>query len=249
MIDVAGIDYFGSNGSRFNDMKRLLITSILLVTSFCILAEGKPSKNPLMSSDTVVWVGLDYSMVRMIGTTDFNMPDVIFPGMLEKWNQLFLDERVELVAKTLGKRVVTDIGGVTERNKTATSEQIILTPDPKFMVKESHITQQDISAAVRSYRMEKTNGLGLVFIVDRLVRRPLYEPVTDTDSIGRHHGQTGGQTGGEARGAVYVVFFDIATREVISAEREVHPVATGSNFRNFWFGIIKDTDKNLGKYR
>jgi hypothetical protein len=49
-------------------------------------------------------------------------------------------------------------------------------------------------------------------------------------------------------GAVYVVFFDATTREVISVEREVHQ-AGGNGFRNFWFGVIKRTDENLSKYR
>ena len=67
-------------------MKRLFIAAILLILGFCVLAKEKPNKHPLMASDTVVWAGLDYSMVRMIGTNDFKVPDAIFPGMLEKWN-------------------------------------------------------------------------------------------------------------------------------------------------------------------
>ena len=49
--------------------------------------------------------------------------------------------------------------------------------------------------------------------------------------------------------AVYVVFFDIATRKVISSKREVRYVNTGNGFRNLWFGPIKDTDSDLSKYR
>jgi len=196
----------------------------------------------LMASDTVVWAGLDYSMVRMIGGSnfeyDFKVPDLIFPGMLEKWNQLFLDERVELVANALGKRVSVDIGGVTERNKAATPKQVILTAGPQDVIKESHITQQDIAAEVRSYKMEKTNGLGLVFVVDRLVN---LSPAADRPGIATRSPRSSGA-------AVYVVFFDIATRKVISAKRELHFVSTGGNFRNFWFGPIKSTDKNLREY-
>src|SRR6266496_5193011 len=121
-------------------MKKLLITTALLIIGLC--GSAKETKNPLMASDTVVWAGLDYSMVRMIGGNNFeygfNVPDLIFPGMLEKWNQLFLDERVELVANALGKRVSVDIGGVTERNKAARAKQVILTPGPKDVIKESH---------------------------------------------------------------------------------------------------------------
>jgi hypothetical protein len=215
-------------------MKRPFITAILLLVGFYSLA--KEVKHPLMASDTVVWAGLDYSMVRMIGANDFKVPDAIFPGMLEKWNRLFIDERIHKVAKALGKQVSIDIGGVTERNKTATAKQIISTPGPTDTVDQSHITQQDIATEVQSYKLEKTNGLGLVFIVDRLGR---YKRA----GLGPHS-----ETYMASGGAVYVVFFDVATREVISVEREVHQ-AGGNGFRNFWFGVIKRTDENLSKYR
>ena len=215
-------------------MKRLFITTILLFISFCSLANEV--KLHLKATDTVIWVGLDYSMVRMIGANEFKNADAIFPSMLERWNTLFIDERLQKVESALGKLVSVDIGGVTERNKTATVKQIILTPGPTDTVEQSHITRQDIAAEVRSYKMEKTNGLGLVFIVDRL---GLYKHAR----IGRDS-----ETYMASGGAVYVVFFDVATRKVISAEREIHQ-AGGSGFRNLWFGVIKGTDKNLSKYR
>jgi len=215
-------------------MKRLLITTILLHVGFCSLA--KEVKPPLMASGTVVWAGLDYSMVRMIGANEFKSADAIFPSMLERWNTLFIYERSQKVESALGKLMIVDIGGVTERNKTASPKQIILTPGPTDTMEQSHITQRDIAAEVRSYKLEKTNGLGLVFIVDRL----------------GPHKQTGVGPRAETHmgfgGAVYVVFFDVATREVISAEREIHQ-AGGSGFRNLWFGVIKRTDESLSKYR
>ncbi len=197
-----------------------------------------------MASDTVVWAGLDYSKARMIGGKDFefgfNSPDTLFPGMLEKWNQLFLDERMEMVAHTLRRRVLVDIGGVTERNKKATEEQIILKPGSEDVSDKSHITPQDIGAEVLSYNMGKTNGLGLVFIIDRLIS-PHYMPAAK---------QLGGNTSVNfGIVAIYVVFFDIATREVISVKREVHRVGSGGGFRNYWFGPIKDADGSLGRYR
>jgi hypothetical protein len=214
-------------------MKKALLFAIFLAVNLSVPAKDKHSKNPLMASGTVIWAGLDYSMVRMIDGNKsefgFNVPDAIFPGMLDKWNQLFIDERVERVAKALGKRVSLDIGGVTERNKTATSEQIVLAPGPNDGIADSHITQRDIAVAVQSYKLAEKSGLCLVFIVDRLVN-------------GARHLRPSG-------GAVYVVFFDVATREVISATREFHFVSSGGNFRNFWFGPIKETDKKLSKYR
>jgi hypothetical protein len=215
-------------------MKNLLVTTALVLVGFCSLA--KESKHPLMASETVVWAGLDYSMVRMIGADQFKGADAIFPGMLEKWNSLFLDERIQKVEKSLGKLVSVDIGGVTERNKTATAKQIIRTPGANDTLGQSHITPQDIAAEVQSYKMEKTNGLGLVFIVDRLGRYNFGAISPNSPPI---------MTAG---GSVYVVFFDVASREVISVERKIHQ-AGGSGFRNLWFGVIKSTDSGLSKYR
>jgi hypothetical protein len=205
----------------------------------------KPGDIPLIKSDTVIWAGLDYSMVRMIGTNDFNVPDLIFPGRLDKWNALFLDERIERVAHTLGKRVLVDIGGVTELNKTANKDQIILRRGSQRAITEkSHITPENIATTIKSYKLENTNGLGLVFIVDRLVERYYGPPAPISNP---NFVQSG--TYEAACGAVYIVFFDVATREVISVDRKIHSVDAGANFRNFWFGIIKDTDGDLGKYR
>ena len=47
---------------------------------------------------------------------------------------------------------------------------------------------------------------------------------------------------------MYVVAFDISSREVLSSER-VMGKATGFGFRNFWFRVIKDAEKGLKSLR
>jgi len=193
-----------------------------------------------MQSETMVWVGLDYSLVRMIGGSkaqfDFTVPDLIFPGMFEKWNQLFLDERVERVAHLLGKRVSVDVNGISERNVTASASQITLTPGEDDAIEKTHIPPAKIASEVQSYKLKSTGGLGLVFVVDRLVSTKI--PPQFAHDVTRE----------QNCGALYIVFFNIATREVISSERVVRRVSSGGSFRNFWFGPIKDSDSTLGKY-
>ena len=227
-------------------MKTLLTLVVLLVVSF--RAYAKELINPLMTSDTVVWAGLDYSLVRMTGADkpgilfNFTEPKIVFQGMFEKWNQLFLDERIEGVSAVLEKQVTVDIAGVTERNKSATTNQIVLISNTKEIVQVPMITPQDIANEVRSLKLDNTNGLGLVFIVERLVRI-FYQPANLS------HGSDVQQIRNGGGGAVYVVFFDVATREVISTRREVNYISTGGNFRNYWFGPIKGADETLGRYR
>jgi len=209
-------------------MKKLITALCLLTGLLATLPAAETTgtpKSPPPKTDTVVWAGLDYSMVRMIGPGEFSNPETIFPGMLEAWNNLSLQERIKFVEKQIKKNLITDIGGVTEANKAATSKQIINSPGPDDTIEKSHITAQDIAKAVKSYKMENKSGLGAVFIVDRLVKQ---------DKKGQ--------------GAVYVVYFDVASREVLFTQRKVSN-ATGFGFRNYWFRVIKDAEGTLSKYR
>ncbi len=180
-----------------------------------------PPTSPLPKTDTVIWAGLDYSMVRMYGTEDFKDPAAIFPDYFDKWNALFLQERINTLGAVTGKKVVPDTEHIAERNKLATTNQVIR-QDGDF-VGASDITPKDIADAVRSYKLSETSGLGLVFIVDRLVKS-------------------------QARGAVYVVYFDVATRNVLVSQRVIAK-ASGVSFRNYWFGVIKNAEPALRKIR
>jgi len=199
-------------------MKKILSLA-MLTCGLTAFGADAPQKNPLMASDKVAWAGLDYSMVRMIGPNDFRDPDTIFPRMPESWNNLFVRERIRKLTKELHKQILVDITGMSERNALATPKQIIPTGGPDDVIKKSHITPTDVAAAVKSYNLENKSGLGLVFIVDRLVKPTV-------------------------NGAVYVVYFDIATRKVISSERKIGR-AGGAGFRNYWFGVIKNVEADL----
>jgi hypothetical protein len=196
----------------------------VLTASLSAFGASKADKrpvHPLLKSDSIVWAGLDFSMVRMYGTQDFREPAEIFPNYLEAWNALFVQERIEPLRKMLKKKVRIDTGHMAEHNRAAKSDQVIR-EDGEF-TKSSHITPEDIGNVVRSYKLSSQSGLGLVFVVDRFVKT-------------------------EGRGAVYLVLFDAATRDVIAAERIVAK-AGGFGFRNFWFGVIKNAEPDLRKYR
>jgi hypothetical protein len=206
--------------------KKLFIVLCALWTASVVFGADKaaaPAASPVLQSDTVVWAGLDYSLVRMYGTMDFREPETIFPQYLEAWNGLFIQELVvhksERLSKATHKKVVTDTEGMSKRNALAKPEQIIR-QDGKF-TDETHIKDEDIAAAVRSYKLSNTSGLGLVFIVDRLVKT-------------------------EQKGAVYLVYFDVATREVLAKQRVVVK-AGGFGFRNYWFRVVKDALPHLKK--
>ncbi|MGZ4964270.1 MAG: hypothetical protein ACXWC8_17070, partial [Limisphaerales bacterium] len=122
-------------------MKQILIALMLLG-----LADAKISRaGDATSPDGLVWCGLDYSMVKMIGTADFRQPDKIFPDMLAQWNALFMKEMIPQLEK-MAKSVKSDLGAVTPGNEQASTKQIERadgTADE--MVAPTHITEADIA--------------------------------------------------------------------------------------------------------
>jgi hypothetical protein len=157
----------------------------------------------------------------MIGSMDFRQPDQIFPNMLGTWNGLFMKEMLPEL-ESMAKTVRTDLSAVTARNEKTSPRQIERedgTRDEK--VKPTHITEADIVEAVRSYTLKTETGLGLVFIMDRLVKA-------------------------QETGCIYVVFFDVASRKVVQSAR-ICADAGGMGFRNYWFRPIKGAVKKLPK--
>jgi hypothetical protein len=197
-----------------------LLLSLLIMMGISTAQAATPAD--VATADQVVWAGLDYSMVKMYGTQDFNDPGAIFPGYLNKWNDLYGAEMMTVLSKTLKKQVVFDGKSVTAANEKATESQIIR-EDGKKLEEKSHITPDDIANAVKAYDLKTTNGIGLVFIIDRLVKP-------------------------SEQGCSYVVFFDIASREVALTKR-ICANAGGFGFRNYWFKPIKETTAACKKYQ
>src|SRR6267142_357191 len=100
-------------------MKRVLITLATFVLAAAAPIRAQESASP----DTLVWCGLDYSMVKMIGNTDFAQPQQIFPGMLVAWNGLFMKEMLPELEK-MAKSIRTDLTAVTANNEKANEKQI-----------------------------------------------------------------------------------------------------------------------------
>jgi hypothetical protein len=201
-------------------MKKVLL-AVAMMCSLTTFGADKAGKNALLASDKLIWAGIDFTMTRMIGPGEFSNADSIFPGMLDSWNNLFMQERIRFVEKATRRQLVLDTAGVMKVNKNAGAKQIVNNPGPEDTVEQSHITPEMIAKAVKSYKLESKNGQGVVFIVDRFVKM---------DKKGN--------------GAVYVVVFDVATRNVISAQREVCR-AGGIGFRNYWFAVIKNAERGL----
>jgi len=196
-------------------MKRALMA----ITMFGVIAAGAVRAQGTDNPDALIWCGLDYSRVKLIGTTDFMRPQEIFPGMLVAWNGLFMKEmlpELEKISPSLG----SDLAAVGAANDKATAKQIEREDGTREeKVNLSHLKDKDIAALVKSYKLKHDKGVGLVFVMDRLVKV-------------------------QEMGCLYVVFFDISSRKVLKCER-LSEKAMGFGFRNYWFRPVKEAVRKL----
>ena len=195
-------------------MRKLITLLCVSLTffAFSIYAGSKTSVQTINANkykeQTIVWAGIDCSKVTMYGTEGFNNPEDIISRYPEEWNTLFLKESV-------------DISSVQENNKTLSSKQIIA-QDGKELLNKSDITPEIIAEMVSGYEFKEKEGLGVVFILDRLVKS-------------------------EARGSLFIVFFDLSSKEILATNHTIEK-AGGFGFRNYWFSIVKNSESNLKKY-
>ncbi len=191
----------------------------MAVTMFGLFAAGAVRGQVTDNPDALIWCGLDYSRVKMIGTTDFMRPQEIFPGMLVAWNGLFMKEMLPELEK-MTSSVGTDMTAVGAANDKASSKQIEREDGTREeKVNLSHLKEKDIASIVKSYKLKHEKGIGVVFIMDRLVKL-------------------------QETGCLYVVFFDVSSRKVLKCER-LSEKAMGFGFRNYWFRPIKEAAKKL----
>jgi hypothetical protein len=91
--------------------------------------------------------------------------------------------------------------------------------DPTILVVPDKytITPEDVKKVINSYDTKGKTGTGLVFVAENLHKV-------------------------EEIGSYYVVFFDMASKEIIDSERKVAKAA-GIGFRNYWTGSVYNVMK------
>ncbi|MBN1416854.1 MAG: hypothetical protein JW973_17280 [Bacteroidales bacterium] len=91
--------------------------------------------------------------------------------------------------------------------------------DPaKLVINSDHrINPEDIKSVIKKYSTEDKSGMGLIFVAENLNKI-------------------------DQTGSYYVVFFDIATKEIIDSRR-MEGKAGGFGFRNYWAGSVYNVMK------
>jgi hypothetical protein len=87
--------------------------------------------------------------------------------------------------------------------------------DPTILVVPDKytITPEDVKKVINSYDTKGKTGMGLVFVAENLHKV-------------------------EKTGSFYVVFFDMASKQIIDMELKVGKESNGIGFRNYWAGTI-----------
>jgi hypothetical protein len=200
--------------------------AVLAAATGCVRPAAVTNEK-VKGAESVVWLGLDYSHVQMIGLDAFNEPDRIFPGFLDEWNRLFVKEQYENLVAKLKKPVTVETAVVDALNRATKADGRIRVEggDVRAHVETPLLTEAQIADAVKAYAPPAKKGVGLVFIVERLVKV---------------------RQGGPDRGigCVWRVFFDLESRKVLDCVRGCHN-ATGFGFRNYWFSVVKQALREM----
>jgi hypothetical protein len=196
------------------------IVIIYILLLISLLANSQQSA---LKSRTLIWFGLDYSNANFIGTNEFNNYEILNNLLFAQWNSVIINEKEKYNFIKFYQKddVKYYLDLITERNKNIDVKPAI----SDNYVKSMHLSKDTIQNIIDSYKIpDGMNGLGLVYIV---------ESYNKFSNIGFY----------------YVVFFNIASREVVYAER-FDGKAKGVGLRNHWANTVIYVLKKSGeKYK
>ena len=136
--------------------------------------------NDIRSIPAITWYGLDFSKAKL--ENDFNHPKEVKQAYINGWNEYVGSPQADIRTLLKKEHLDVDLSIVTERNLNFTNSTEQLTKDM-------------ISQMISEYKVHKTEGIGLVFIIDSFDKS-------------------------QEKAFVWVTFFDIASKKVLLTEQE-----------------------------
>ncbi len=164
------------------------------------------------TTNDITWYGLDFSFAKMIGS-GFESPSSVKNNLFNSWNMLFINEAKKYdLAKFFSKSNVTNnLDIVSDRNSKVDETKLVTFNSTDT----ANVNQDMIKDAVKKYSTKDDKGLGLVFFVES------FNKFKETATIS-------------------VVFFDIATKNVLVIKKMKGISPAGIGVRNYWAsGIFK----------
>ena len=200
-------------------MKKVVL--VLLFALSCN-AFSQNSIKEIFTSNSIVWYGLNFSKAKMVGQFDQAMGAGEASGSdiknkwIPAWNSIILTEPKNFKIKEAFHKddVFYDITVNEKLKANINSEELMTFNSYKF-----DNAQKTVKDVVTKLKGEKTEGIGVTFIVESF-NKSLDEAV------------------------FYVTIFDIKTKNILIMERMVgKPVGIG--LRNFWAGAVKHVIKQI----
>ncbi|MGD2034153.1 MAG: hypothetical protein PVF73_03795 [Bacteroidales bacterium] len=188
-------------------MKKIVSILFFAVLTFSLFGQ---SKDELNDSESILWLGLDFTKARFEGKYDFESPDALTGKYLTAWNKLMLQEPDKF---NVGKyfdfvTVDTDFDIAMEHNEGLDKEKIFL--DAGEISKYS-LDEETVQKIVSGYDAEY-DGYALLFVVESFSKTAV-------------------------QANIWVTFFHVPTKKVVSAKKmSVEP--GGFGVRNYWAGAV-----------
>ncbi len=198
-------------------MKKLFVLAALIIAGYCSKSIAQDVSS-VFSSTEMVWFGVDFSNVKFVGNaSDFANLNDIRDRQFNSINGLFISEPDKYNLKKAFKKDKTtiDLSVVEDRNASLDVNNVITQT-------ENTLSKETIEGMIKEYKpKEATSGIGVCFIMENLVK-----------------------TEKNPHATVYIVFFDIATKNVLICEK-TSSIAGGFGFRNFWAKSVFNTLESI----
>ena len=193
-------------------MKKLILFLFLSTSLFCF-GQGKSALKDIQS---IKFYGVDYSQVKIFGADE---SPAQFKDAFRRINELFITEAKKY---NVGKQLKKEVTEISLDAVNQVNENIDLT-ELMTAKREYTLSKEQIKAAINALPIQKTPGVGMVFIAQFLDKS-------------------------NNRGTYEVVFFNTETKEIIE-EWITDGKARGFGLRNYWargnFTVDMDWKNNV----
>jgi len=154
----------------------------------------------------IVWLGLDFTQVRIVGPLGTVEKDELIP-LFDDINMVVITERSKynFEAALRKDEVPYNLEIVTKLNSEINPIRAIAYASEE---ESARLNEEAVSVLVKQYKFENKEGIGLVFFMETL------------DKV-------------REKGTMWVTFFSLSDRNVLFTER-MSGTAGGISFRNHW---------------
>lgn len=194
----------------------------------------------LTAAPAAVWVGADYSAAEIYVPETFTDPNEKFyfaPGgglldvvrrfkdpqeafklLTEDWNTMLQNTMFKEFEQVLQRNLVADLP--TPSGQTTHKEPYFYS-NYEAKTHPTTFTRETVVGLVKKYKLKEKEGVGFVFVVERL-------------------------SADDKEGCVWPTFFDIKKKEVIETEQMCEKPG-GGEFRNRWLRPVTSVAQNVLK--